>query len=473
MNSFDTVIENGRVLDCETRTDGILNIGISDGRIAAVTAQKINGRRCIDASNLVVSAGFIDIHTHEDDSFTSMQSRDDISLSPTETAKSALACGVTSIVGGNCGHSSFPMGAHVGVIAGRPLPCNYGTLVGYGTVRRRFLGGERSVPDASEARRIGEALAESLARGALGISFGLQYCPDIRREEILAAAKIASHRNRFLAFHLRYDYPARAQAAFDEVAAAARAGVAVQISHLAANIYGNGHLERALAAMEKLQAEGADITADVYPYDAWGTGIKSEVFSRGWRRRYAFSYEDIEVVGGEHAGRRCTPGLFAALRRRREDTFVVCHGAVPDTDLRTALESSLVMVASDGSLSRDADTGALVGHPRGAGSAPRLLGRLVRERRWLSLPEALGKLTLLPARRLGLAAKGRCQVGKDADLTIFDPESIIDTSRFGAAVCAAPPRGVAYVLIGGEIAWQGGRLLRGDLGGLLLPPGTV
>jgi N-acyl-D-amino-acid deacylase len=473
MSVFDTIIEGGRVLDCETRTDGIFNIGISGGRIAAVTGREISGRRRIDASNLVVSPGFIDVHTHEDDSFATIESPSDISLSPAETAKAALACGVTSIVGGNCGHSSFPVGPHLAASAARPLPCHYGTLLGYGTVRRRVLGAGQGPPGAAEMRPIRGLLEEGLAAGALGVSFGLQYCPDIRREEILAAAKIARSRNRFLAFHLRYDYPARAQAAFDEVADIARTGVAVQISHLAANIYGNGHLERALAAMEKLQAEGADITADVYPYDAWGTGIKSEVFSRGWRRRYAFSYKDIEVVGGEHAGRRCSPELFAALRRRREDTFVVCHGAVPEADLRAALGSGLVMVASDGSLSRDADTGALVGHPRGAGSAPRLLGRLVRERCWLGLPEALGKLTLLPARRLGLAAKGRCQVGKDADLTIFDPRTIIDTSRFGAAVCAAPPRGVAYVLIGGEIAWQGGRLLRGDLGRLLLPPRTV
>ena len=96
----------------------------------------------------------------------------------------------------------------------------------------------------------------------------------------------------------------------------------------------------------------------------------------------------------------------------------------------------------------------------------------MRERRWLGLEAALAKLTLLPALRLGLSAKGRCQVGKDADLTVFDPRTIIDTSRFGADVCAAAPRGVEYVLLRGEVAWRRGRLVREDLGGLLLPPRT-
>ena len=471
MREFDTVITGGRVLDCETGTDGILNVGITGGRIAAVTPQEIRGRRCIDARGLLVSPGFIDIHIHEDDSSAYSGDEEEISLSPLETAKAALACGVTAVVGGNCGHGSFPVAPHLKKSAGRALPCHYGTLVGYNTLRHRVLGAAKRPPGDAEMRRIRALLKEGLEGGALGVSFGLQYCPAICREEIMAAAEIARRKKRFLAFHLRYDYPARAGAAFEEAAGIAReSGCAVQISHLTANIYGDGHTERALAAMKELQAQGLDITADVYPYDAWGTGIKSEVFSRGWQRRYAFSYEDIEIGKGEHVGRRCTPALFAALRRSREDTFVICHGGVPEDSLRAALQSSLVMAVSDGCLSRDAAGGPLMGHPRSAGTAPRLLGRLVREKSWLSLESALAKLTLLPARRLKLDNKGRLQVGKDADLTVFDPGTIIDTSRFGAGACARAPRGVEAVLINGEIAWRQGRMVSEGLGGLLVPP---
>lgn len=167
---------------------------------------------------------------------------------------------------------------------------------------------------------------------------------------------------------MRYDYPQRALDAVREMLKVARdSGVNIEISHLVANVYGNDNIEKALLMIKESQKEGLDISADVYPYDAWGTTIKSAVFDEGWLDNFNFSYKDIEILTEKHTGERCTKECFDTLRAKDQDKFVACHNAIPIYDICTAVQDPLVCIVSDGQMTKDAFTVDLKEHPRSAG----------------------------------------------------------------------------------------------------------
>jgi N-acyl-D-amino-acid deacylase len=292
----------------------------------------------------------------------------------------------------------------------------------------------------------------ALDEGAAGLSFGLQYAPGTSFGEVLALCAAVKEKGKFFAVHMRYDVPPRAREALEEVIAAARiTGAAMEISHLAANVYGGDNI--ALAA--KLIGEsGADINADVYPYDTWATGIRSAVFDLGFEN-FNFTVTDLEILSGPLAGQYCTQELFEELRRAPGETAVACHNAIPLKDIEDAYRLPFVCLGSDAILSLGPE-GQKKGHPRLAGSPARFLREFVREKKLFSLAEGIKKLTLIPANRLGLSRKGRVQPGCDADLTLFDPENITDTAAFGVDVCALPPRGIKAVIRGGKIVYRPG-----------------
>jgi N-acyl-D-amino-acid deacylase len=252
---------------------------------------------------------------------------------------------------------------------------------------------------------------------------------------------------------MRYDVPLRAKAALEEVISAAEiTGAALQLSHLAAHVYGGGNIAMAADMIRAAQKRGVDISADVYPYDAWATGIKSAVFDQGFDE-FNFKVSDLEIISGPLAGQYCTEELFAELRAYPDETNVACHNAIPMKDIEDAYSLPFVCVGSDAVLSPGAD-GHIKGHPRAAGSPARFLKEFVREKKLFPLSEGIRKLTLLPAQRLGLAKKGRIREGCDADLCLFDPEAIADKSLFGVDVCALPPAGIKAVICGGKLVYQ-------------------
>lgn len=465
MDGFDLVINNGRVIDPEFDRDGVFHIGIRNRMITEVSSRPLDGKQSIDASGLVVAAGFIDIHTHEDDSIIFSETGFRDFLQPFETAKVLVKTGVTTMIGGNCGFSAYPLKQYLEKLHESGIPLNYGTLLGYNSIRSGLGIDFYESASSDEIHKLKDMVQEELSKAALGVSFGLQYSPGTTTEEVIEVAEIVKRFGKYIAVHMRYDYPEKALEAVEEMVTIAReSGVSIEISHLAANVYGDDNILKALMLTKSAREEGLDITADVYPYDAWGTTIKSAVFDEGWLDHFIFSYPDIEIITGEYAGRRCSRDLFDILRSKDQDTFVVCHNAIPISDIRTALKDPTVSIMSDGQMARDPATGDLQGHPRSSGTPAKLLGEIVREKQWITLNEAIEKLTLLPAKRLKLSLRGRLQVGCYADITIFDPDTIIDTSAFGANVCASAPDGIEYVIIGGEIAYQGKELKRMDLG---------
>lgn len=451
INNMDLVILNGLVVDPESHLQQTINIGIKDGRIAQLSKEKLKGAQVIDAVGLIVAPGFIDLHAHED--LLSPVEREK-SL-PLETAKVLLHTGVTTMVGGNCGISAFPIKEQLKAVAQAQLPLNYYTLVGYITLRYLLGLGIYEQASGEQIRQLQVLVEEALSQGALGVSFGLQYAPGITTQEVIAVSEVVKKYDKFISVHMRYDYPQKALDAVQEMIKVAEiTGVRIQISHLAANVYGGDNLKQALVLMEECHQQGMDIKADMYPYDAWATSLQSAVFDEGVDN-FNFTWGDIEILTGPYAEQRCTAKLFAQLRKEKEDIAVVCHKAIPSEDLEAALSHPLVCLGSDGQMRRDS-CGNLQGHPRSAGSPARLIGEYVREKKLLSLEEAISKLTLKPAERLKLNSKGRLQQGKDADITIFNLAKIAEQSRFGDNVCALPARGITHVLVGGRVVYENG-----------------
>ena len=234
--------------------------------------------------------------------------------------------------------------------------------------------------------------------------------------------------------------PDKARETLHEVISVAeKTGVSLQISHLAANVYGEGNI--AMAA-EMIEGSSADIACDMYPYNVWATDISSAVFDDGFSK-FNFDEKDIEILTGEHAGKYCTPGLFAELRAKGDRALCACHNAMPEEDIKAAFRLPYCMLGSDSQLSLSSD-GVYTGHPRSSSAVIRFLCDYVRDG-GLPLTDGIAKLTYLPAKKLGFVKKGRIQVGADADMVLFRLDELRVNADFGPGVCALPPSGIVRV----------------------------
>lgn len=441
---YDIVIEGGRVIDPASGLDGVRNVGIRGDSVAAVTEEDLEGRRVIDASGLVVAPGFVDIlasHPNTD-----------------EAARYKVFDGVTTLVSMHGGPVDVEEWYRARRDSGAYL--NFGTTVGHNSLRESVGLTDRYAPATAEQIEQMERLArEALDAGAVGIGFGIMYVPGASREEVFRLLQVAAGQRVPAHAHTRYFGAVSADnsgvaGAQELIAAAASTGARAQVVHINSMIAPLPQMRTALAMIEGAREQGIDVMADAYPYTASSTGLSTTAFDSGWQERYGgISYGDVELVS---TGERLTEESFE--RYRAMDTVSVVIHYMPEASVDSALAHAAVMVASDGVI----EDGR--GHPRGAGTFARVLGRYVRERGVLTLPEAVRKMSFMPARRLeeavpAMARRGRLSVGAAADVVVFDPESVVDRATF--ADPDRRSRGVRWLLVAGEPVIDGGELRDG------------
>jgi len=307
----------------------------------------------------------------------------------------------------------------------------------------------------AELQQIDAGFERGLQSGDLAVGMGINYTEAASHGEIVDVFKVAAAHGASVHVHLRFHglkEPRTGLAAVDEViAAAASTGAPLHVVHITS--MGMQDTPRLIEMVEGARKRGLDVTTEAYPYAASSTSIESAVFDPGWQESMGITYKDIQWA---KTGERLTAETF---EKYRKEGVIVIIFSIPESAVREALVNPIVMVASDGM----PITGSKV-HPRGQGTFPRVLGHYVREEKTLDLMTALRKMTLLPAQRLEKRApmfqnKGRIRVGADADITVFDPNTIIDKATFEEPLQYSA--GIAYVFVNGVTVVKAGNLVSG------------
>ena len=418
------------------------------------------GARLIDGAGLVVAPGFIDAHNHSERGFSTDRS-----------AASQVSQGITTVVVGQDGGSPFPVGGFLQELDQNPLALNVLTFVGHATVRSRVMGEDTNrlaTPDEIEKMR--QLVEQAMRDGAMGLSTGLEYetGKPASTEEVVTLAKAAGAHGGIYISHIRDEADKSFAALAEAIQIGRDARIPVQISHIKlGTLKVWGKAKQVVDLINKARSRGQDVTADCYPYDAWSSTIRVLIPSgrhddpidvaRGLadvggpanvtivscRAHPEYEFKTMAEISRQE---KISPVELYMKIVRDGGAGVVCH-SMKDADIQTFYRQPWVMVSSDGGIGSR--------HPRGAGSYPRVLGRYVRELRWLSLPEAIRKMTSFPAARFKLHDRGLIRPGFKADLVLFDPARVIDRATFKDPQLVA--EGVKRVFVNGVEVWNDGK----------------
>jgi len=444
--SYDVVIQGGRVIDPETGVDAIRNVGISQGRIKKISAEALEGKRVISARGLIVAPGFIDLHQHAED---------------LESQRVKALDGVTTALEMEIGKPD--VAAYLQSKHGRSL-INYGTTASHPAARSLAFG--TPIPEDGLVPKSGAAtdmpaspeqieamkarLRHELDAGALGVGMGIQYTPGVTRWEVIEMFRLAAERSMPVYTHIRsngkIEPGSNIESVSEVIGAAAVSGASLHVVHI--NSSCGAQALDCIGLIAGARARGLPVTTEAYPYEAAMTAINSARFNPGWQEKSGATYHDLMLP---ETGERLTKERFEELHNSSEPRPVVLFSNTME-NVDPVFRNPLVMVASDGEK----------GHPRNAGTFCRILARYVRSQGTLTLMDAIRKMSLMPAQVLERSTpsarlKGRLQEGADADVVIFDPQTVTDRATYQHPMEASV--GVEYLLVGGALLVDKGKLL--------------
>ncbi|WP_053954802.1 amidohydrolase family protein [Inediibacterium massiliense] len=448
MNTIKII--NGKIPDFNQRKFVQQDIFIQEGKITEIGKIYREAQKVIDAQNRIVSPGFIDIHMHEENLMAENYNYD--------IANYMLNMGVTTCAGGNCGLSMTPLIDFISFVEKTGAPTNYIMFTGYNNLREEAGYNDRYASiDSYAMGKIQKLIERDIQAGAVGMSFGIEYSPGISFEEIITASHAIPNTDYLLSAHYRYDEVRSKESIEEMIEIANQTKIPFQISHLG-SAAAFGFMDDCLDTIRKARNEHIDIMADCYPYDAFCTQIGSAVFDEGCLERWHRNYNDLLLTQPPYKNQRCTKEIFEDARKNYPNILTVAF-AMDEEEVIKALKEPFIMIASDGIYTNGQ------GHPRGAGTFPRVLGHFVREKNAIELLDALEKMTKIPAQRLKLFQKGEIKEGMDADITIFDDQTIIDQASFDKP--NLKPQGIDYVLINGKIAIENGIIIHNANGKII------
>jgi hypothetical protein len=453
---YDLVLEGGRVMDPDTGLDAKRNVGIRDGKIVRVSSEALSGKRVIHAAGLVVAPGFIDLHQHAQ----GIESQRVKALDGVTTALE-LEIGVPDVaefLKTKERHSLIHYGTSASHVAARALV--FGTPLPPGEILPKSGPATEQPATTAQIMQIEHRLRAELDAGGLAVGMGIQYTPGATRLEVINMFRLAAERKVPVYAHVRSSGgvdPGSIAAVSEVIAASAISGAPLHIVHINSTCLRDA--PECLSMVEGARARGLDVTTEAYPYIAGMTFINSAVFNPGWQERQGgIGYGDLVLPNtGEHL----TKERFDELHNSSTPQTVLIFSN-SQAVLDKLIPNQLVMIASDG----------LEGHPRNAGTFSRVLAQYIREKRTITLMEALRKMSLMPAQMLERSTpaahqKGRLQQGADADIVVFDPATIADHATFQKPM--EPSVGVHYLLVAGTVIVDDGKIVP-DLypGGALL-----
>ena len=500
--SYDVLIAGGTVVDGTGGPGYVADVAVRGDRIVGVSRTPLDpasARRVIDAPGRVVAPGFIDLHAHLEP------------LLSLPGAESAVRQGVTTALGGPDGGGPWPMGRYLDSAAAGGVGINVAFLVGHNTIRRSVMGMADRAPTPGELDRMRQMVTRAMGEGAWGLSTGLLYLPGAyaSTDEVVVLAQAAADSGGIYTSHLRAEGLGLLEGVAEALEIGRRARIPVILTHH--KVIGKamwGASLRTLAMVDSARAAGTDVMLDQYPYTATYTGIG--VLVPAWamaggdsafRRRLAAPALRDSIVRGivfninndrgggdlrrvqlarvtwdttlegrtladwaQRRGLAPTPenGAQLVLEAERHGGASAIYHVLDDGDVERIMRHPQTMIASDGRLAR---LGEGHPHPRWYGTFPRVLAVYVRERKVLTLEQAIHKMTGMPAARLGLRGRGGVAEGNYADLVVFDPATVRDRATFESP--HQYPAGIDYVLVNGVPAVDGGRYVNARPGRVL------
>ena len=499
------LIRNARIIDGTGNPWYRGSIAVEGGRIAAVGPNlELPAGRVIDAGNLVISPGFIDLHNHCD-----------TGLFENPDAENFLRQGVTTLIGGPDGEGAADMSSYLARLDSLKLSLNVCFTVGHNAVRTKVMGLTDRAPTPEELAEMKRLVARAMQAGAVGLSTGLEYVPGVysTTEEGIELARVSASYGGFYTSHIRDEELGLLSAVREVIRIAKEAGTPANITHFKAFGWKMwGQSAEALQLVDEAREAGLDVTCDLYPYSAAYTGL--EILFPPWslaggrdsllarladqapRRKIdeallvkleEYCYQDDpaqiavarcafdtalegKTLRGILEERGSPPELPQTVQlvielQQKGGADCIYH-CMSDEDVERIMRHPASLIASDGEVIR---FGSGVPHPRSYGTFPRVLAEYVRNRHVLSLEEAVRKLTSLPAQRAGLTGRGLIYPGAEADLVLFDPERVADRSTF-----ADPhqyPAGIETVIVNGEVVFENGGLTGAHPGRVLRKSG--